>query len=157
MKPFLLAYWAAWGSHYRTRQSGFRYYKNMVEDILAENIIRQKWEIYWSKTIDRKDSSNSMNKYRYVQIGRNILVKFAYILHPNTFPEKANPFFKCLEVFPVLGRVSSVWRCGYYLMILMNLMNSVLWGPAGIKYKLWLFSLCSDPKATYIKWSWYRG
>ena len=38
-------------------------------------------------------------------IHQNILVKFASILHPNTFPEKANPFFKCLDVFPVFGCV----------------------------------------------------
>ena len=54
-------------------------------------------------------------------IHQNILVEFACILHPKTFPEKPNPFL-------VLGRVSSiwicssvwgctfsVWRCGYYL------------------------------------------
>ena len=40
----------------------------MFEDILAKNIISQKWENYWSKTIDQKDSLN-----------------FACILHPNTF------------------------------------------------------------------------
>ena len=77
----------------------------MIEDILAENIILRNWENYWQKTIDRKDSHNSMNKYRYVHIGLNILVEFACILHPSTFSEKANPFFKCLDVFPVLGRV----------------------------------------------------
>ena len=86
----------------------------MIEDILAENIILRNWENYWQKTIDRKDSHNSMNKYRYVHIGLNILVEFACILHPSTFSEKANPFlsawmcFQCLDVFPVLGGVAII-------------------------------------------------
>ena len=67
--------------------------KKLVEDILVENIIGQNWENYWSKTIDRKDSWNSRYLTKVKHISRNILVKFACILHPNTFPEKANPFF----------------------------------------------------------------
>ena len=41
-------------------------------------------------------------------IHRNILVEFACILHPNTFPKKANPFsgvwmcFQCLDLFQCL-------------------------------------------------------
>ena len=34
---------------------------------------------------------------------------------PTHSPKKLTPFFKCLDVFPVLGRVSSAWRCGYNL------------------------------------------
>ena len=64
----------------------------MVEDILAENIIGPNWENYWSKTIDQKDSSN-----------------FACILHPNTFPEKANPFFS--HDILVFGGVANFDEC----------------------------------------------
>ena len=60
-----------------------------VEDILAENIIGRNWENYWLKTIDQKDSSN-----------------FACILHPNTFPEKANLFFS--HDILVFGGVASL-------------------------------------------------
>ena len=65
----------------------------LVEDLLAWNIIGQNWENYWSKTIDQKDSQNSRYLSKVKHISRNILVEFACTLHPNTFPEKANPFF----------------------------------------------------------------
>ena len=64
-----------------------------VEDILVENIIGQNRENYWSKTNDQKDSQNSRYLSKVKYISRNILVEFACTLHPNTFPEKANPFF----------------------------------------------------------------
>ena len=39
-----------------------------VEDILAENIIGQNWENYWSKMIDQKDSQSSryLSKVKHI-------------------------------------------------------------------------------------------
>ena len=46
-----------------------------IEDILAKYIILRKYKKFWPRTIDRKDTSNSVNLYQVLHTDRNILAE----------------------------------------------------------------------------------
>ena len=115
----------------------------MIEDILAEYIILRKYKKIWPRTIDRKDTSNSVNLYQVLHIDRNILAErystltynscritlvendlrnyWPKVLNDsyslNKFPsrEKFESVLKLLEVCLSLPLpFSLLWRCASY-------------------------------------------
>ena len=63
--------------------------KNLVQDILAKNIIGPNWENYWSKAIDQKDSQNSRYLSKVKHISRNILVELCMHFVPQHIHRKS--------------------------------------------------------------------